>query len=38
MGELGAMDLGVQALATYPMKTEKKGIGDVDIRWCHNPA
>ena len=29
--ELGAMDLGVQALAIYPMKTEKKGIGDVDI-------
>ena len=29
--ELGAIELGVQALATYPMKTEKKGIGDVDI-------
>ena len=29
--ELGAMDLGVQALATNPMKTEKKGIGDVDV-------
>lgn len=29
--ELGAMDLGVQALATYPMKTEKKGIGNADI-------
>ena len=29
--EIGAMDLGVQALATNPMKTEKKGIGDVDV-------
>jgi regulator of ribonuclease activity A len=29
--ELGAMDLGVQALATNPMKTEKKGIGEVDV-------
>ena len=29
--ELGAMDLGVQALATHPMKTEKKGIGDLDV-------
>ena len=29
--ELSAIDLGVQELATYPMKTEKKGIGDVDI-------
>ena len=29
--ELGAMDLGVQALAKYPMKTEKKGIGDTDV-------
>ena len=25
------MDHGVQAPATYPMKTEKNGIGDVDI-------
>mgnify|MGYP002840564000 CR=1 FL=1 len=31
MGELGAMDLGIQALAIDPMKTEKKGIGDADI-------
>ena len=29
--ELGATDLGVQALATHPMKTEKKGIGDLDV-------
>ena len=29
--ELGTMDLGVQALATHPMKTEKKGVGDVDV-------
>ena len=29
--ELGAMDLGVQALATDPMKTEKKGVGDLDV-------
>ncbi len=27
--ELGTMDLGVQALATHPMKTE--GVGDVDV-------
>ena len=25
------MDLGVQALATNPMKTEKKDIGDIDV-------
>ena len=31
LDELGAMDLGVHALAIYPMKTEKKGISDVDI-------
>ena len=31
MNELAAMDLGVQALATHPMKTEKKGVGDVDV-------
>ena len=29
--ELGGLDLGVQALATHPMKTEKKGIGDLDV-------
>ena len=38
MRELGAMELGVQALATYPMKTEKNGIGDLNMRWCHNPS
>ena len=31
MEEPGAMDLCVQALAIYPMKTEKKGIGNADI-------
>lgn len=31
MEELGAMDLGVQALAIYPMKTEKKGNGNAYI-------
>jgi regulator of ribonuclease activity A len=29
--ELGVMDLGVQALATHPMKTEKKGVGDLGV-------
>ena len=29
--ELGAMDLGVQALATNLMKSEEKGIGDIDV-------
>ena len=29
--ELGAIDLGVQALATHPMKAEKKGVGDLDV-------
>ena len=29
--ELGGMELGVQALATHPMKTEKKGVGDLDV-------
>lgn len=24
-------DLGVQALGTHPMKTEKRGIGDIDV-------
>jgi regulator of ribonuclease activity A len=40
--ELGAMDLGVQALATHPMKTEKKGIGDPgrpsDLCGCDHPS
>ena len=31
MEELDAMDLGVQGLAIYPMKTEKKGIGNAYI-------
>ena len=25
------LDLGVQALASHPMKTEKRGLGDVDV-------
>ena len=29
--ERGAMDLGIQALATNPMKVEKKDTGDVDV-------
>ncbi len=29
--ELGVMVLGVQALATHPMKTEKKGVGDLSV-------
>lgn len=28
---LAAMDIGVQALAAHPIKTEKKGIGEVDV-------
>lgn len=28
---LGAMDIGVQALAAHPIKTDKKGIGEVDV-------
>jgi regulator of ribonuclease activity A len=24
-------DIGVQALGTHPMKTDKKGIGEIDI-------
>lgn len=34
------MDIGVKALGTHPRKTEKKDIGDVDVRgdlilfWC----
>lgn len=27
---IGEIDLGVQALATHPMKTEKRGLGDVN--------
>lgn len=29
--EIGAMDLGVQALATHPMKTDKRGLGDINV-------
>jgi regulator of ribonuclease activity A len=28
---IATLDLGVQALASHPMKTEKRGIGDVDV-------
>jgi regulator of ribonuclease activity A len=28
---IGAMDLGVQALAAHPMKTEKRGVGDINV-------
>ncbi len=30
-GAIGGMGLGVKALATCPMKTEKRGQGDVDV-------
>ncbi len=30
-GAIGSMALGVKALATCPMKTEKRGQGDVDV-------
>lgn len=29
--EIGKLNLGVQALGTHPMKTEKKGIGDRNL-------
>lgn len=29
--EIGATDLGVQALATHPMKTDKRGLGDLNV-------
>lgn len=29
---IAALDLGVQALNTHPMKTEKKGIGELNIK------
>jgi len=29
--EIGNTDLGVQALATYPRKSEKRGLGDLDV-------
>lgn len=28
---IGALDLGVQALNTHPMKTDKKGIGELNV-------
>ena len=28
---LAALPLGVQALASHPMKTDKRGLGDVDV-------
>ena len=28
---LAQLDLGVQALATHPMKTEKRGLGEMDV-------
>jgi regulator of ribonuclease activity A len=28
---IGEIDLGVQALATHPMKTEKRGLGDLNV-------
>ena len=30
-GAIGSMALGVKALSTCPMKTEKRGLGDVDV-------
>lgn len=29
--EIMATDIGVQALGVHPMKTDKKGIGEIDI-------
>lgn len=29
--EISEMDIGMQALGTYPVKTEKKGVGDLNI-------
>ena len=28
---IGEIDLGVQALATHPMKTDKRGLGDLNV-------
>jgi regulator of ribonuclease activity A len=28
---IATLDLGVQALASHPMKTEKRGLGDIDV-------
>ncbi|GAB3107349.1 putative 4-hydroxy-4-methyl-2-oxoglutarate aldolase [Aestuariicella hydrocarbonica] len=32
MDAIAALDLGVQALNTHPMKTEKKGIGELNVK------
>lgn len=29
--EIGELDIGVQALGTHPMKTDKKGVGERDL-------
>mgnify|MGYP000663111985 CR=1 FL=1 len=29
---IGETDIGVQALATHPMKTEKKGVGELNVQ------
>jgi regulator of ribonuclease activity A len=29
--EIGKTSLGVQALATYPVRTEKRGLGDINV-------
>jgi len=31
VNEIAEIDLGVQALGTHPMKTDKKGVGDIGI-------
>ena len=31
MDAIGALDIGVQALGTIPLKTDKRGIGDRNI-------
>ncbi|MBY4677144.1 putative 4-hydroxy-4-methyl-2-oxoglutarate aldolase [Marinobacterium arenosum] len=30
-GAIAELDLGVQALATHPMKTDKRGLGDLNV-------
>jgi len=32
--EIAAMDIGVKALNTHPVKTEKRGIGDKNVEVC----
>ena len=29
--EIMATDIGVQALGVHPMKTDKKGVGEIDV-------